>query len=296
MIKISQSIQDYISPIINQISKSELQPNQKTEIIKLIGQYISGQINQSVFMSNPSVVAMRTYPSMNSIMKVIHDSRQQFLQEQRNIQQRDATTQSESLQLDRINQDRRSKGLNEFQTLQEALSNRDSEKKQHQSAVKNLYKLIAMGDGDAILESGVTYAQVKEAIDNIINRSPSPRGFDDSGHHEEGVSEYLRSMYGIIDSNEKVYSFFMNAILSYHSRKENIKNRQDQERQSKIDEAHARRRESIARNREINEDRASLSQSENRARDARLSRVNQQAQINQQRRNQNFSTNRQNFS
>jgi len=295
MIKKSQSNQDLISKVQTLIEQSELPQNEKIEAIKLIGQYISGQINQGVFMSNRSIATLRTNPSMNALMTEIHNQRQKNLQEQRDNQQRESTTQSQAYHLERVNQERRENGLPEFKTYEEAMSHRDNENKKHKSAVKNLYRFIANGDGDAILASGATYVQVKEAIDNIINRSPSPRGFDDSDHHLEGISEYLRSMYGILDSNEKVYSFFINAIMAYHSRKGNIKSRNEQDRQSKIDEAHARRRENMARQTELSSDRTNLTESRNRERDARMSRIDQAAARNRQRTNSNFSRNNQFF-
>jgi len=292
MIKKSQTDQDLISKVQTLIEKSILPQNEKIEAVKLIGQYISGQINQGVFMSNRSIAILR---ADQSLMTEIHNQRQKNLQEQRDNQQRESATRSQAYYLERANKERRENGLPEFKTYEEYMSNRENENKKHKSAVKNLYRFIANGDGDAILASGATYVQVKEAIDNIINRSPSPRGFDDSGHYLEGVSEYLRSMYGILDSNEKVYSFFMNAIMAYHSRKENIKSRKEQELQSRIDEAHAKRRANMARQTELSSDRTTLNDSQNREIDSKMSRIEQAAARNRQRINSNFSRNNQFF-
>jgi hypothetical protein len=215
MIKKSQSNQDAISRVLQYVHELK-----KKEVESLLQQFISGAIDSSNLVSNPTIANLYNNDRTRPLFTEIFNLRQQNLSAQRDNQSKADAQKFNEYTLLSINRKRREQGLTEFQTYDEYWTYKQKEDQENKRVVNNLYSFIAAGDGDSILASGANYGQVKQAIDAIINNSPQRSGAYDPDHHEELITEYLRQKYHIfIENNEKVYDYFMNAIMTFHARR-----------------------------------------------------------------------------
>jgi hypothetical protein len=216
MIKKSQSNQDAISRVLQYVTD----PQKKKEVESLLQQYISGAIDKSKLVSNPTIANLYNNDRTRPLFTEIFNLRQQNLSAQRDNQSKADAQKLNEYNLLSINRKRREQGLNEFQTYEDYWTYKQKEDQENKRVVNNLYSFIAAGDGDSILASGAKYEQVKQAIDAIINNSPKRHEAIDPEHHSELITEYLRQTYHIfIENNEKVYNYFMSAIMIFYARK-----------------------------------------------------------------------------